>query len=164
MWQACEPLTADTKQQRGPSLKNVKCIVHATKPVSADHVVKYRKAKIYFSSAASAETFRKKPEKYEAFANHQLVLTRQYVQQACPLSGEPPDEDSVILNVAGVNVHLLCKDCAEEIGSLPLGEQIETLFDAEGFKLGKFRLKKSASSEAKPFSCIRQTPSPLPAP
>lgn len=129
-------------------LRKVNCIVDQQRKAVADHAIKYKDAWVFFSSTQAARKFRDKPQAFEAFANFQLVQTKQYVQHACPLSGEQPDEDSAIINVGGVDIEVLCADCAKDIGKEPLADQIELLFDAEGFEFGQFALAKRTKNKA----------------
>ncbi|MEM0924703.1 MAG: hypothetical protein AAGJ83_01575 [Planctomycetota bacterium] len=134
---------SDKPRQVAPSrLKGVRCIVEPSREVSSHFKGVYKQAWLFFSSDQALQAFQATPEKFEAFANHQLVRTGQYVQHACPLSGETPDEDFATIRVGGVTLQVLCPDCAKEIASETLAEQIEMLFDAEGFKLGKFAPKR----------------------
>ncbi|MEM7558344.1 MAG: PQQ-binding-like beta-propeller repeat protein [Planctomycetota bacterium] len=117
----------------------VSCVVEPGKEIQKDISVDYKEGKLYFSSETALKTYQADPSKYEAFANHQLVVTKQYVQQTCPLSGEEPDEFSATVSIAGAKIEVLCPECAKDILKEPRAEQIEMVFDAEGFELGGFR-------------------------
>ncbi|MEL6108736.1 MAG: hypothetical protein AAFU85_22240 [Planctomycetota bacterium] len=119
-------------------LKDVTCFVQPKLIVSADQRVPYKRGHLYFSSREALERYRATPKAFEAWANHQLLRTKQYVQGVCPLSGETPDEDSGVIRVKGVELKLLCPDCAKEISKEPVKDQIDQLFDAEAFELGRY--------------------------
>ena len=133
---------SDGQNARSPrrevSLKGVACVVERSVPADRRFALKYKEGVVYFSSREHTAKYRKTPKKYEAWANFQLFQTGQYVQRACPLSGEKPDEYSGVLNVGGVDIELLCPSCAKEMSGLSFAEQIETLFDEEGFGDGHF--------------------------
>ncbi|MEM8667963.1 MAG: hypothetical protein AAGG48_10630 [Planctomycetota bacterium] len=130
---------------RPANLRGIRCVVETDQPIDPEIVIAYKNARLYFSSKSAVEAYLKTPATYEAYANHQVIATKQYEQLACPLSGEEPDEDSVTVKIAGVDVQLLCEECAKELAKDTRKEQIEMLFDEEGFKLGKFQLRKSVS-------------------
>ena len=121
--------------------RGVKCLIDQKPVTNRKSFVQYKQGKVYFCCQDCARQFQRAPSKYKAWANHHLVLTKQYVQKACPLSGETPDEDSVVLKVAGVDVDLLCAGCRDDISKLALMKQIHMLFDEEAFKEGKFKLR-----------------------
>jgi len=131
---------ADRKPEK--LLRGVKCLIDKKSVTNRKAFVPYKQGKVYFCCQDCARQFQRAPSKYKARANHHLVLTKQYVQKACPLSGETPDEDSVVLKVAGVDVDLLCAGCRDDIAKLPLMKQIQMLFDEEAFKEGKFELRR----------------------
>lgn len=136
---------AETVSDVSPEcLVDAKCVVDITKKADRKHSLVYKKAKLYFSSEAAMKQFAASPKKYEHFANYQLVLTKQYKQVMCPLSGEPRDEFSAEVSVGKVKFFVLCPDCAKDLLKGNLSEQIKTVFDAEGFKLGKFALQTTS--------------------
>lgn len=138
------PTSTDVLQRIEPAaLKRARCVVQPDKPVSTQHSLVYRKGRLFFSSAASVETYRKDPKGFQSRANFQLVVTKQYLQHACPLSGETPDEDGAMIRIGGIDIEVLCADCAKEISNDPLEEQIEMLFDADGFRMGKFEVNEN---------------------
>ncbi|MEM6779773.1 MAG: hypothetical protein AAF670_19120 [Planctomycetota bacterium] len=140
----CESLNAEDAVARQPQhvtserLQDAVCPVHPDQRARRENATNYKDAWLYFSSPEAMQSFDAGKEKQEAFANYQLVLTKQYRQQNCPLSGEEPDEDFGTMMVGKVQLLVLCEDCAKEIGKLPLEEQVTTVFDAQGFELAKF--------------------------
>ena len=138
------------------SLCGVVCVVDPEKSARADQSVRYKDGSIYFSCQAALERYRKNPAQFEAFANHQLVATKQYKQLTCPLSGEDLDEDSVQITVAGVDVVVLCEDCGKELATETRDYQIKMVFDAVAFEYGKFYANRAnqvdvVSKPGRPF-------------
>ncbi len=138
------------------SLCGVVCVVDPDKFARPDQSVRYKDGSIYFSCQAALERYRENPPQFEAFANHQLVATKQYKQLTCPLSGEDLDEDSVQISVAGVEVVVLCEDCGKELATETREYQIKMVFDAVAFEYGKFYASPTnqangVSKTARPF-------------
>ncbi len=68
------------------NLKDVRCLI-APKPAVADKSADYRDGKVYFCCNNCLGKFTAEPKKFATKANHQLVVTGQYAQKFCPLSG-----------------------------------------------------------------------------
>lgn len=132
-------------------LTGIKCILNGKKAASKDAAVDYKKAKVYFCCEHCADTFKKdtfdegmklkEKAKFTTKANHQLVLTSQFVQKACPISGRPVDETKVV-KVAGAKVGMCCGGCVKKIEGLEkLEDKVNLVFTEEAFKKG-FKLKE----------------------
>ncbi|MEM7810102.1 MAG: hypothetical protein AAF532_01310 [Planctomycetota bacterium] len=119
-------------------LAGVHGVVDPASPASADFPLRFKQGWIYFSSAENRATYETDPGEYEHVANFQIVRTGQYVQLACPLSGEPPDEDFGSVTVDGLKVAVLCPECAKGLQNAPLDEQIFSLFEPAAFRDGQF--------------------------
>ena len=109
-----------------PSLEKVTCPVSG-KAVTAEFTVKYEGAKVYFCCENCPKAFAKDTKKFATKANHQLVLTGQAVQVACPISGEEVDEE-VTVEVAGVKVAMCCEKCEAKAKKTTGNEQLELIF------------------------------------
>ncbi|MEM6472806.1 MAG: hypothetical protein AAF802_24805 [Planctomycetota bacterium] len=125
-------------------LTDLKCFMMPKRSVKGKKVFDYKGAKLYLCCSSCVKRMTKTPEKYEAKANHQLVLTGQFVQAACPLSGDAVAKDSPMLEINGAKVMFSSADHKDKVAKLELAEQIETVFGAKGFKAGKFALKKES--------------------
>lgn len=107
----------------------------------------YLAGKVFFCCPDCIEEFKKNTAKYQTKANLQLVLTKQYVQKACPLSGRPTSADQK-LTVAGVTVHFCCNHCLTKVHSLSEAEALSTVFGKTGFDKA-FEPQKKEKEEAK---------------
>lgn len=119
-------------------------------PVAGGEVKKefssdYRGGKVYFCCGDCREAFKKETDKYAAKANLQLVLTRQYVQKACPLTGRPIAEDQKAV-VNGVTVNFCCGGCNGKVQAMAEAERIKALFGNEAFEKGFEPRKKNQQS------------------
>ena len=127
-------------------LTGIKCILNGKKAALQEAAVDYKKAKVYFCCDHCADAFKedmklKDKAKFTTKANHQLVLTRQFVQKACPISGKPVDESKMV-KVAGAKVSMCCDGCVKKIeGMKTLEEKVSLVFAEEAFKKG-YELKQ----------------------
>jgi YHS domain-containing protein len=102
----------------GQDLAGVKCIVNGEHQASAESAVEYRGGKVYFCCDNCVAKYKKEMEKeqneFATKANHQLVLTGQFVQQGCPMSGDETSKEHVA-KVGGVEVGFCCGDCLAKV-------------------------------------------------
>jgi YHS domain-containing protein len=118
------------------SLEGVKCIVTGKAAARADHGVEYKQGKVYLCCANCVAAYTKAPEKYAVKANHQLVLTGQYEQKSCPISGGKIDPD-ITADVGGVKVAFCCQECKRKVESAEgIEEKVKLIFDEEHFAQG----------------------------
>jgi YHS domain-containing protein len=105
-------------QSTGQDLAGIKCIVNGEHAASAEASIEYKEGKVYFCCDSCVSTFKeemgKEENSYATKANHQLVLTGQYVQKGCPVSGRETSKDHVT-KVGGVEVAFCCGGCAAKI-------------------------------------------------
>lgn len=115
-------------------LKGIKC------PVSGKSAVKecscdYQGAKLYFDSNASKNRFVADRKQYETKANHQLVVTGQYVQAQCPIRFVPiTAQTQPKKQIAGVTIRFCCQNCLNRLESSrkPM-EQFQTVYGSSNF-------------------------------
>ena len=127
-------------------LAGIKCVINGDKPASADSSVDYLDAKVYFCCDDCAAAFKADMDKTDSpvliKANHQLLLTGQYVQKACPLTGKPVAADKSV-DVGGVQVGLCCGGCVAKVtGAADLAAKANLCFVKASFEKG-FELKKA---------------------
>jgi uncharacterized pyridoxamine 5'-phosphate oxidase family protein len=122
-----------------PSLEGIKCLLQASKPASASKSAEYKEGKVYFCCDNCLKAFN--AEKHGAKANHQLVATKQYKQEACPLSGGKLD-DSTAIEVGGAKVAFCCNNCKGKVADMKGDEQVAAVFGEEAFKKAKFAAVK----------------------
>lgn len=123
----------------GVDLTNAKCPI-AGSAANAETAVAYKGGKVYFCCGGCDKTFQENAAAYAAKANHQLVVTGQAKQIACPLAGEPVDS-KVTAKVHGATVAFCCAHCKEAVEAAADDDaRVEMLFNdeafAKGFKVG----------------------------
>ncbi len=123
------------------NLDGVKCLLQPTKPAAEGKSADWKKGKVYFCCNNCSGAFEKDKEKYAAKANAQLVSTKQYKQQACPISGAKLD-DSTAIEVAGAKVAFCCNNCKGKVEAAKGDEQLDLAFGEKAFEKGKFELVK----------------------
>lgn len=133
----------------GQDLAGVKCIVNGDKQAVADAYLDYKEGKVYFCcedcQAKFKEAMQQKENPYAVKANHQLVLTGQYVQEQCPFSGEELDP-KIATQVAGTEVGFCCEHCQSKVESAEdLAAKAKLVFSntafAKGFAANKPQIK-----------------------
>ncbi len=128
-------------------LTGIKCVVKGKRAAVASTAVQYKDGKVYLCCGSCAEAFKKDVEladkaKFTVKANHQLVLTGQYVQKGCPFSGGAVDEN-LSSTVGGVEVGFCCADCQAKIDGLEtIEEKVALLFSDSSFNKA-FGLKET---------------------
>ncbi len=94
-------------------LAGIKCIVSGN-TVSRECVCNYRDGKLYFDCNASKLAFLAAKRDFATRANHQLVVTKQYVQANCPISHRPVSGSSgEKMHFAGVLIRFDNEDCLQ---------------------------------------------------
>jgi len=123
------------------SLEGVKCLMMPKKDVKEDKFVEYKDAKVYFCCPGCVKKFSADSKPFAAKANHQLVLTKQYEQKKCPLSGGDINAEQNI-TVGDVKVGFCCGNCKGKAEKMQGDAQVEALFGDEAFKKAEFTLVK----------------------
>lgn len=123
------------------SLDGVKCMMMPAKPVKEDKFVEYKDAKVYFCCPGCVKKFSTDSKPFAAKANHQLVLTKQYEQKKCPMSGGDINPEQSV-TVGDVKVGFCCGNCKGKAEKMEGDAQVEALFGEEAFKKGEFTLVK----------------------
>ena len=112
-------LSISTLANAQEDLTGIKCVVRGAKSATVDASVEYKEGKVYFCCEHCADEFRedvklKDNAKHTLKANHQLVLTGQYVQKGCPVSGGAIDEN-LIVEVGGTKIGFCSEDCCNKV-------------------------------------------------
>ncbi len=115
-----------TQTTAGASLGDAKCPISG-EPVSADASIAYKGGKLYFCCPGCSAKFNANLEKYAAKANHQLAVTGQVVQVACPFTGGKLNP-ATKTKVAGVDVCFCCNNCKAKVAKAEAAKQIEMVF------------------------------------
>jgi len=125
-----------------PDLTGIKCIVMGQRAANIKYAVEYRDGSVYLCCPRCQENFSGDVEKYSTKANHQLVVTGQYIQTACP-SGAKIEDVKFKLNVAGVEIAFSSKEERAKVADQPdIKKKVELVFANKLFKKA-FRKKNS---------------------
>jgi YHS domain-containing protein len=121
------------------NLTNAKCPI-AGGAANAETSVAYKGGKVYFCCGGCDKSFQENVAAYAAKANHQLFVTGQAKQIACPLAGEPVDA-KITAKVHDATVAFCCAHCREAVEAAADDDaRLELLFNdeafAKGFKVG----------------------------
>jgi YHS domain-containing protein len=118
-------------------LEGVMCMMMPNKAIKADKAVDYKEGNVYFCCPGCVKKFGENTEKFAAKANHQLVATKQYKQEACPFSGGKLNADTAI-EVGKVKVAFCCNNCKGKAEKMEGDAQVEAVFGKDAFEKGKF--------------------------
>ncbi|MFK7770024.1 MAG: hypothetical protein AB8B55_22640 [Mariniblastus sp.] len=138
-------------------LTGIKCIVNGKKSAEPESFVEYQGGKVYFCCSHCVETFKedlklKKEAKYTMMANHQLVVTGQFVQKGCPMSGSAIEEN-LTAKVGATKVGFCCEGCRDKVANAEtLEEKAKMVFSHAAFK-NAFE-KKSAEISLENVTCM----------
>ncbi|MEM9940438.1 MAG: hypothetical protein AAF939_02535 [Planctomycetota bacterium] len=139
-----------------PDLTGIKCVINGKKGAKIDTAVPFQGGNVYFCCDKCADKFKNDLKKgddarYLIKANHQLVLTSQFVQKSCPFSGKPFLEQFAT-TVGGVEIGFCNADCCEKVTQLSkLSEKAKLVFNNDAFRKGF--VAKSNSIDLKQARC-----------
>lgn len=139
-------VTAAPQDDAAMELTGLKCVVRGKPLKSKDHKVRYKDGEVYLCCEQCAKEFSANTEEFATKANHQLVATGQYVQKACPVSGESVS-DGFSTRIAAVEVGLHCQDCVEQMSNISIPKHI-FIFGEDNFGLSF--VSKAMAGKAKP--------------
>jgi YHS domain-containing protein len=110
--------------------------------VSAEFAAEYMGGKVFFCCKRCVASFNEDPEKYATAANHQLVVTGQFAQTACPFSGAPL-KDGTEVAVGDHKFGFCCGNCKAKVeGAEDDDARVAMIFATEAFKKGFAPVKK----------------------
>jgi len=142
-------LTAQEKTSKTPPA--IKCVVTGDE-IDLDESSAYKDGKVYFCCAGCKMDFEESPKKFSKAANFQLVLTNQYEQTSCPITGDSPGHDHHKAKdmrktmVEGLSVDLCCPGCLKKVNKSK--DKFSMLFSDKAFAKG-FTLKSDSKSKNK---------------
>jgi len=116
-------------------------------PASDSVFVAYGGGKVYFRCGGCKAAFEKEPEKFATKANLQLVLTGQFVQKGCPMSGGKVNPETK-MTLCGAKVGFCCKGCQGKVAKAEGDAKLDLIFGAKAFKKG-FEVKKEEPAQEK---------------
>jgi len=103
----------DAKDAKKDPLAAAKCPMSG-EAAKADQNAEFEGGKVYFCCDECKANFAKDSSKGAAKARNQMVLTGQFEQKACPLTGAPTKAETA-LNVGGVKVAFCCNNCKGKV-------------------------------------------------
>jgi YHS domain-containing protein len=83
--------------------------------------------RVWFCCQKCKQSFANDPAPYAAAAHQQMVLTRQFVQRACPLDGGPVAAGTRI-DIGGVDVGFCCDACRSRAEKASDDDQVQLVF------------------------------------
>lgn len=115
-------------------IAGVKCIVDGDRNAEEQFKARHADGEVYFCCKECAATFAADKAKFQTQANHQLVVTQQYTQSACPIAGKAFNTQHTA-KVAGVEIAFCCDNCQHQIESAgDLKTKAELIFGTKPFK------------------------------
>lgn len=131
---------------RSQDLKGVKCIVEGDAQADANASAEYRDGKVYFCCEDCVAKFKAKMadpnSDLNTKANHQLVVTGQFEQAVCPLTGKAINPE-MTAEIAGAKVSFCCSSCLSTIQSQPdVAVKAEKVFASAAFEKGFVKKKQ----------------------
>ncbi len=114
---------------------------------SKDASVAYKGGKVSFCCPGCIPKFKENTAKYQAKANEQLVLSGQFKQVGCPLSGGKVNPSTKI-KVCGIDVGFCCNNCQAKVKKAAAEKQCEMVF-IKGFDKAFALNKESKEKEEK---------------
>jgi predicted metal-binding protein len=122
-------------------LTDVKCVVSG-RAAKASAVADYRDAKVYMCCGNCVKAFEKDSSKFATMANHHLVLTGQFEQKSCPVTGKPVAE-GITYSVGSVDVGFATEEAMKSVeGAADLDAKIALVYADAPFE--KAFAKKAA--------------------
>ena len=142
------------------TIDGIKCIVSGDQNANREFKTAYADGEVYFCCESCKQTFvdatAASKNDFVVKANHQLVLTGQYVQSTCPVSGSATSVGHES-NVGGVEVASGCDKCQAQIDGLAgTKAKAEMVFGAESF--AKHFVKKEIDLSAVTCPLMQKTP------
>lgn len=115
-------------------IAGVKCVVDGDRNANEQFKVEHAEGEVYFCCQGCAASFVADRERFTTRANHQLVVTQQYVQSSCPVAAKAFDAKQTT-KVGGVEVAFCCPSCKKKIESAgDLQAKAELVFAANPFQ------------------------------
>lgn len=128
-------------------LSGIKCVVNGDANASPDATVDYRDAKVHVCCPKCVKAFMANPDAFATRANHQLVLTGQYQQAKCPITGGEVDP-KVTSNVAGTSVAFCCPNCVKKVDAAEeMADRAKLVFGNEAFEKSFVKAEVPAAVE-----------------
>lgn len=129
-------------------LAGVKCVVEGDRNAQEQFKGSHADGEVYFCCEECAAAFAADSSAHQTRANHQLVVTQQYAQTACPIAGKDFNTEQTA-KVGGVEVAFCCGTCKTQVETaVDLPAKAELVFGPAAFKRA-FSKSKSESALSK---------------
>lgn len=135
------PTVADDDKDAKVDFKNVKCVVNPKAGAKETNAADYKGGKVYTCCGGCLAKFKKNPESFATAANQQLVVSKQFKQAKCPISGGKVNASKTV-KVNGTEVGFCCGNCQGKVAGAEGKEQAELVFGEKAFKKGFVAVKK----------------------
>ena len=127
-------------------LAGVKCVVEGDRNAHENFKAAHADGEVYFCCEGCAAAFAADSKAHQTRANHQLVVTQQYTQTACPIAGEAFNSEQTA-KVGGVEVAFCCEKCKTQVETAAdLPAKAELVFGPAAFKRGFAKSEPEAAS------------------
>jgi rubrerythrin len=145
---------ARANKEKGKKDASAKSLGAARCPVTGDKVSKeastdYKGGKLYFCSPECIDKFRADRAEYEVKANAQLVITGQFKQVKCPLTGDEL-APGMKMKIGGVDVCFCGPDCLRKVKRASADQRAEMVF-SKGFDEA-FASKQEKTAVVAPYA------------
>jgi len=128
-------------------LSGIKCVVNGDENAALNATVDYRDAKVHVCCLSCVETFKANPDEFSTRANHQLVLTGQYQQVKCPITGDKVDP-KMTSNIAGTSIAFSCSACMEKVNGVEgMMGKAEMVFGNEAFEKSFVKVEAAEAAQ-----------------
>jgi YHS domain-containing protein len=142
-------------------LSGIKCVVNGDRNASPDAFADYRNSKVFLCCEQCTTQFESKISEFSTRANHQLVLTGQFKQTKCPISGGEIDSH-VTANVGGTRVSFCCSSCLKKVDDTPaMKDRAEMVFGDKAFEKTFAPVEAAADTNLKPAVDLAVATCPL---
>jgi len=136
-------------------IAGVKCVVKGDRNSQEQFKADHAEGEVYFCCQGCAAAFAADNAAYQTRANHQLVLTQQYQQSACPIAGEAFDGEKRV-KVGGVEVAFCCEHCKTKVEvAANLPAKVELVFGTEAFNRAFTKSKPESESSSIDLTDVR---------
>ena len=137
-------ISAQGNSKKSPELT---CVVTGDKiDLDIAETSSYKNGKVYFCCGGCKEDFDSDNKKFSTKANYQLLVTNQYTQTRCPMTGGKLKADKIVA-VDGENVSFCCNNCVKK--ATKSDDKLSLLFTDVSFDKGFSSLKDINSKKKK---------------
>lgn len=145
--------TADTPNvdvaPKAIDLSTIKCVVDPTRVAVKKFAADYRSGTVYFCCRGCLSTYKSDHERFSTQANLQLVATKQFSQQSCPLTGGDID-NATMIKIGGAPVYICCQQCQNDLDSATDEQKMAMVFGDVAFEKSFMKTTEESSASVLP--------------